>query len=153
MNITFKHIDDEQLLTETMRHPRIYPHITDDSCPTSENFEAKILPGFLYLGVFDDDEYLGLFLVQQHNLVLYEVHTCLLPSAWGARASAAAKAVIRWMFENTTCQRFITAVPEDNPLALRFARNAGMVRYGVNPKSLQRNGILIDQTLLGLNKE
>lgn len=146
-------LHDVDRITETLRHPRIYPHITDDSCPVDpKEFYPSIGDPLVHLGVFDEDEYLGLFLVHPHSVFMWEVHTCLLPHAWGTRAVQAAKMLIQWVFDNTSCQRLITSVPQGNPLALRLARNAGMTVYGINPKSLQRDGILIDQTLLGLNK-
>lgn len=143
---------NEIMVTSTLRHPRVYPHIIDDSCPAAEDFNPTFSDAFTYLEASEGEEYLGLFMVHPHSAFMWEVHTCLLPNAWGPRALQASKALIQWVFENTSCQRLITSVPQGNTLALRLARNAGMTVYGINPKSLQRGGKLIDQTLLGLNK-
>lgn len=162
MSITITPLQDVEAIRAAMTHPRVYPHIADDSCPDAKDFQPVLDGPFVYLGAFDsvdehdpfdEFEYLGLFMIHPHSTVLWEGHTCLLPNAWGPRSIPAAQAAIRWVFENTPCQRFVTTVPEGNPLALRLARKAGMTEYGRNPKSLQRGGILIDQTLLGLNKE
>ena len=92
-------------------------------------------------------------MLHPHNYVLYEVHTALLPCAWGLRAPLATRAGARWMFEHTNCQRIVTCVPAGNTLALRLALKAGMSQYGRNPRSLLRGGVLVDQILLGMNKD
>lgn len=146
--------DDVALIAQTLRHPRVYPHIIDDGCPPADEFAAVAseTSALSYLGAFEGETFLGLFVVHAHNFVCWEVHTCLLPNAWGSRSIAAARACIEWVFENTTCRRLITAVPAGNELALRLATRAGMVAYGVNPQSIQRGGVLLDQTMLGISK-
>jgi RimJ/RimL family protein N-acetyltransferase len=151
--IRIQPLEDEALITRTLRHPRIYPHISDDGCPNAAEMEVHLEDcSFFYLGVYSGGEYRGLFCVHPHNVACYEIHTCLLPSAWGDCALRAARAVVAWMFEQTPCQRLITCVPAGNDLALRLAKLAGLTEYGVNPKSLLRGGVLVDQTLLGISK-
>lgn len=144
---------DARLIDETMRHPRIYPHIKDDFCPEKAyDFVPPIDDAHTYVGAYRGDEYLGLFLLHPHTHILWEVHTCLLPVAWGSTALKCTTACAQWVWDNTPCQRLITAVPEGNELALRLARRSGMGEYGVNPKSFARGGVLISQTLLGMNR-
>lgn len=145
-------ITDQRVIDETLRHPRVYRHIRDDFCPEDpRQFSAPAGP-FLYLAAYHGAEYLGLFMLQAHSAVLWEVHTCLLPTAWGGATLACTAACAQWMWERTPCQRLITAVPEGNELALRLARRSGMADYGVNPRSLQRGGRLLDQTMLGMSR-
>lgn len=150
--VRIERLHDRALIAETLAHHRVYPWISDDASPGPEYVGDAISDSALYLGAFSD-EYLGLFMVHAHNGALYEVHTCLLPAAWGSRAARAAQALIAWVFDNTPCQRLITNVPDDNPLALRFAERAGLVLYGTNPRSILRGGVLRDQAMLGINKE
>lgn len=154
MSIRVDRMRDQQLIASTLSHPRIFPRISDDGCRFARDLPMPDVDGpCIFIGAFDQDEYLGLFMLHAHNLVLFEVHTCLLPSAWGDRALAAAVACIRWTFDNTSCRRLITSVPDDNPLALRLAIRAGMEAYGRNPKSMQRAGLLRDLIMLGISKE
>ena len=148
--ITICRIEDSGLIKSAMNHPRVYPHIIDDGCI---GIEIDVNPALLYLGAFDGDEFLGLFLVNRHNFVCFEVHTCLLPASWGDRAHHAARALIAWVFEKTECKRLITNVPQSNALALKFAESAGMVQFGINEGSFQRNGAIESQILLGISKE
>lgn len=146
-------IHDAELIAQTMRHPRIYAHISDDGCPPREDFSVTPTEALLHLGVYEGEQFLGLFVVHPQNFVCYEVHTCLLPDAWGSRALAATRACMDWLFSNTPCRRIVTTVPAGNELALRLARRTGLTVYGINPSSLQRHGALLDQTLLGISKE
>lgn len=144
---------DTELIRETIAHPKLYQHLSDDGCPDAEDFTVKLVDSMYYMAACDGDRYLGLFLLHPHNYVCYEVHTCLLPEAWGGTAIECGKAVVRWVFDNTPCQRLITNVPKCNRLALRLARNAGMSEFGVNEKSFMKNGVLHDQIMLGISKE
>lgn len=135
-----------------MTHPNIYPHITDDGCPPVEQFEPVISPAIWYVEARDNDVLLGLWAFVPQNAVCWEVHTCLLPHAWGDTAAIAAKELASWIWENTDCRRIVTTVPAYNRLAYRFARKAGMTEYGRNPKSFLKNGKLYDQLLLGLSR-
>ncbi len=146
---------DSALIKRVITHPRVYPHVTEDSAPEPEAFsvsEAVKHPNVHFLTAYDQDELLGLFMVHQHNGVMYEVHTCLLPNAWGERATKAGKALISWVFENTSCEKLITLVPEGNTLALRFAKRCGLRLEGLITKSYRKGGRLLNQSLLGVEK-
>ncbi len=145
-------LTDKNIILETIRNKKIYKNLIDDSCPKNPDDFNVINDLFLYLGVYDHDgEYLGLFLLHRHNLILFEIHTALLPNAWG-RSLDCAKSVISWVFSNTDCKRLVTSVPDGNTLAFRLAKSAGMDVYGYNPKSFMLEGELLGQTLLGVSK-
>lgn len=151
--IRIARLHDRALIAETLAHPRIYPHISDDFTPPPSDIDAVLCDDVLYLGAFRRDAYLGLFMVHAHSGVLFEVHTCLLPAAWGADAVQCARSCIAWVFGNTACRRLVTSVPSDNLLAHRLAVRSGMRQYGFNSRSIARGGVLLDQVLLGINKD
>lgn len=152
-SVRVEQINDKALIVAALRHPRIYPHVSDDGCPDAMGLDIVPMPGAFFLGAFDEAEYLGCFFVQRHNFVLYEVHTCLMPNAWGARSRLATKACADWLFGCTPCVRIITTVPVGNALALRLAHQSGMVEYGRNPRSMLKGGELVDTVMLGMSKE
>jgi len=135
-----------------MTHRRIYDHLCDDHCPKAEDFEPHESESLTYLAAYEDEELLGIWVLMPENAVCWDVHTCLLPSAWGPVAILAAKAAIKWVFENTDCVRLTTRVPEYNLLALKLAENAGMTKFGFNDASWQKKGKLWGQHLLGISK-
>lgn len=140
---------DMKLVREVMMHPSIWPHIHDDGV---KDYEPIDVDGLYWLEV-NENETLGVFLVHQHNSVCYEVHTCILPVAWGEKAATAARLLLDWVFKNTGCLKLVTHVPSYNRLAKKFARNAGMQHEGINRQSFLRNGVLLDQYLLGITKQ
>jgi RimJ/RimL family protein N-acetyltransferase len=149
--VDFEYTTDSKLVKSIVTHPRIWPHVTDDFSP---NVEAYVPPqAGIYLLVKDGDETLGLFFLHPHNAICWEIHTCLLPNAWGQRAKQVVKEAAPWIFAHTGCKRIITNVPDYNRLALRLAKEAGMEQFGVNEKSFQKKGQLHDQIMLGLSKD
>jgi RimJ/RimL family protein N-acetyltransferase len=150
-SMTFSRTTDAALIRSVMTDTRIWSAISDDGSPPREEFQPVICDAIWYVAVHDGAELLGLFMFTPLNTILWEVHTCLLPISWGDRAVAAARQLSPWIWANTQCRRAITSVPAYNRLALRLAKEAGMVEYGVNPQSFLKGGKLHDQHMLGIS--
>lgn len=147
-----KEIDDIELIEATMKLPYIWPYIHDDMSSVDEFSPAPPTDNLIqYLGVFCPD-YSGFFLLVRHNKIVFEIHTVLTKSCRGRIAIEAAKSVIGWIFANTECERLITVIPSDNPLAERLAVSAGMSIYGENPHSFKRDGVVQSTKLYGITK-
>jgi RimJ/RimL family protein N-acetyltransferase len=153
VHVIARPITDEELISSTIRHPRIWPSISDDGCPPPNEFRHQVSDAMIYLGMFSDDEFHGFFMLHRHNAICWEVHTCLLPSAWGKLSAILAGECIEWIFSETECRRLITNVPAGNILAKRLALSVGMTEFGRNPRSFLKNGEAIDQIMLGISKE
>jgi RimJ/RimL family protein N-acetyltransferase len=150
--VTFERSRDWDLIKSIVTHPKVYPHVSDDFSPSPGFWEPIESEQVWYVTVRDGCELLGLWAFIPENHICWKVHTCLLPIAYGQRAARAAKEMARWVWENTPCLRLITDVPAYNLLAHRFAERAGMVEFGVNPASYQKNGVLYDQIMLGMSR-
>lgn len=137
------------LVALIMGHPAVFPHTHDDSVTECEPVDHEGLHWMLV----DDGEPVGVFLVHAINSICYQMHTCLLPRSWGPQAKDAAQLLLKWAFEDTDCKKMITAVPAYNRAALRFAKAGGMVQEGVNRQSFLRNGVMLDQIMLGITKQ
>lgn len=150
----FWRTDDVDLIKNIMTHPRVYRHISDDGSPSVEEFLPQINDLVLYFAIGDaSGKAVGIFMTYPHNTICYEVHTCMTPDAWGEIARQGAHDGCEWMFTNTRCQRIITNVPSYNRLAARFSVDCGMTLFGVNKKSILKNGMLYDQAMYGISKE
>lgn len=148
----FERTTDSLLIKAVFTHPRVWPHITDDFSPAPELFEPIIDMNVWYVKALDEKELLGIWMLHPHNFICWEIHTCLLPNAWGPRGLQAARELAPWVWENTPCRRLITNVPSYNKLALRFAKEAGMKQIGINEKAFQKKGQLHDLIMLGLSE-
>lgn len=139
---------DMALVASILAHPAIWPHISDDGCtePDPQDNDA------LHWMLVSDGEPAGVFMLHQHNAACWEVHTCLLPRAWGQPAAQAAQLLLAYAF-GIGARKVITHVPSYNRLALRFAKAAGMTQEGVNRASFAKNGELLDQIMLGITEK
>lgn len=144
---------DMGLVRSVITNPSVYPWCCDDAAPNAEDFEPLPADGDRALYVLvTHGQACGVFAFYQQNAVTTEAHTCVLPQMWG-RTHLAAQAAIAWVFEHTGFERITTSVPQDNPLAARLARRAGMTLYGHNPGSFLRKGVLLGVDLFGISKE
>jgi RimJ/RimL family protein N-acetyltransferase len=150
--ICIERTHDMELVRSIITHPKIYPHVTDDESPKVEDFKPIDSELIIHALVKDDDEVLGIWTLTPNNAATCEIHTCLLPNAWGYRGKQAAKIMLTWVWDNTSFVRIITNVPDSNRLALMFAKSVGMEQFGVNTKSFLKNGTLEDQIMLGISK-
>lgn len=151
--MTFERTFDRELIKRVITHPRVFKHISDDLAPKPEAWSPVESEAVWYVTVKDDSGLLGMFIFMPHNSICWEVHTCMLPAAYGPKAVEATHQMTSWIWANTQCRRIITEVPAYNTLAYRLAVNAGMVEFGRNPQAFLRNGVLYDIALLGLSQQ
>jgi len=154
--IIFERSHDYELIRRILTHPRIYPFISDDGSPPADQYQPVEHEAMWYVIVRDTHEsgvpdLLGCWVFAPENSICWEVHTALLPCAWGERGQIAASMLPAWVWSNTPCRRIITNVPSNNRLALHFAMRAGMTIYGTNERSFLKNGQLLDQICLGIS--
>jgi RimJ/RimL family protein N-acetyltransferase len=132
--------------------PQVWPWIGDDFAGERETFQPNEDPRIVYLLALEDVWRVGLLTFLPQNTVCWEVHIIVLP--WRkSRGHEILRGAMKWVFENTTAQRIVGAIPAYNHLAVHVAQRAGMTQYGLNPRSFQKHGELEDQELFGLNKE
>ena len=149
--ITIERNFDTALARKIITHPQVYPNVTDDFSPPAEEFEVPPNPCIFQLLAKHNNEPFGLFMLIPQTFVCWEIHTFMLPKAWGKWTADAGKAALRWMFENTPCQRIISNIPEYDTRTLLYALKVFSI-YGVNPTSYLKNGKLHNQILVGINK-
>jgi hypothetical protein len=154
--ISFERSFDYELIRSCITHPRIYKYLSDDYSPLASEYRPQEHAGIWYVIARDvrdeGSDLLGCWIFIPQNGVCWEVHTALLPCAWGERGQLAARLLPIWIWAASCCKRIITNVPTSNRLALHFAYKAGMEVFGVNRASYMKNGILYDQVMLGISK-
>lgn len=141
---------DMVLVESIVRHPAIWPHVHDDGAADWRPIDCDGLDWMLV--TLDDGSPAGVFMVHGLNSYCREMHSCLLPRMWGSEAAQAAQMLLSWAFTDTMCEKMVTNVPAYNRAALRFAKAGGMTQEGINRASFMRNGVMIDQIMLGITK-
>lgn len=151
--MTFERTFDYPLVRAIMTDPALYKHGTDDYTPPPEEFRPRENPGIWYVLVREDSgALLGMFIFAANSAIQYEIHTRLLPRAWGPKSVEAMRGVCRWAFRHIPCcRRIVGSVPVDNRLACRFAERAGFEVWGVNRASYMKGGELVDQICFGIS--
>lgn len=129
----------------------VWKDIADDFTEDQTLFFPDMSEKNYWLTAYHDEQELGVFLGRPISSIQYEVHIVLLPEAKGLSAQAARHAV-KWMFDNTPCERLIGCIPVYNKLAIRVAHDSGFTDFGINEKSFMKNGKLWDQVFLGISR-
>ena len=149
---TFALSTDLHLVKLIVTHPAVYRHLCDDNSPAPGNFIPPQGDLCRYLIVAWNSVVMGLWaFLGGDPCGPWEIHTAMLPEAYG-KTRAASREMLGWVWENTKCAEITTKVPENNRLALALARAAGMREYGIEEKSFLRDGVMLDQILLKINR-
>lgn len=142
-----------QIVNDIMNDPEVYESMADDYSGDTigKNIGKMILGSPLHHLLHPSNGIL--FLITINSFTLHEVHTMVKKANRGIEAVGHTRNAAMYHFANTSCEKIITHIPVFNKAAYRFARKVGMELIGMNTKSFKRNGQLIDQYILGLEKE
>lgn len=123
-------IEDPSRIETTMRHPSIYPHISDDRAwdwpDFSEALKQEVLLG---LAVMDGEEQVGCFMLARHDGIV-SLHTMLLPQCRGKRGREACDRMREWLLANTYIETLFTHYYSNRPHVGAFARTYGFREDG-----------------------
>ncbi|MDI6789395.1 MAG: GNAT family protein [Thermodesulfobacteriota bacterium] len=137
---------DKEDIAHILNHPRVYGWIIDIRSP--KEYEPIIHESALYLM---DETKAGVIRIDPMNGITCCAHIAALPGMWG-KTKEFVKEAIRWGFANTGYMKATAFIPIDNKLAIKLARDVGMVQEGILTKSYLRNWKLLDQIIFGLCK-
>lgn len=149
--VTFARTTDLRLVRDIITDPRIWPLVTDDLSGSPEEFRPTDHPAVWYVTATLNDAVVGMWTLVPHNGVCWEIHTYLIPGHGFHQGRQAAKGIVDWIWKNTPCRRLITNVPAFNRAARMLAVSAGMRKFGENPQSFLKNGVLCNQELFGIS--
>jgi RimJ/RimL family protein N-acetyltransferase len=150
--MTFERTYDWELIKKIVTHPKVWPHISDDFTPKPEGWSTPQSPAIIYMLIKDSSDIIGLMIFHPENAVCLETHICMLPIAYGERTREAVRGALQWIWDNTNCRRVVGRIPVYNTLAIACAIATGFSKFGLNPKSYMKDGILHDIVELGISK-
>ena len=139
---------DVGVINSILAHPSIANQLCDDYTVGAKIQDAESLE---WIGVHNDGACQGVFLLIPQNTVTVDVHTALLPSVRGKQSKQAGKLLLDLIFSRYF--KAVTSVPSNNRVAAWFAGSLGFKHEGVNRQSFLKNGVLLDQVLMGMTRE
>ena len=114
-----------------------------------DNNELAITGDFL--GVFNNGDMAGAFLVKKLNEHCYDIHGGVHPDFWGQGAKIC-DALGRTIFANSPCLKIVAIIPEFNRLMRKCVTSIGMKQEGIITKSFLKWSRLHDQYVYGICK-
>lgn len=147
---TFDPVEVHRIITE----PSVYRMSGDDGAPAREDYPVIDLhPAVWHVLVRSQSgREMGMLVFQPMNQITWNVHCCLLSSAYGRSAEILAES-FQWIWDQPTgCLRIEARIPAFNRLALRLASKAGMMRMCETERSFMRGGELWNETLFAVNR-
>ena len=143
---------DFKLLKRLATDPAIFPFVHDDYFQDPRIWQPPRAEFIVNLIATDDAGAFGFGIFMPRTLSCYDAHLGFLPRSYGAKALTAFREMLDWTWQHTTAARITGEIPVENRRAISFARRAGFCRYGLNPASSLRGGILRDQVCLGISR-
>lgn len=142
------------LIRSIVCDPAVWAARAHDAAPDPADWVPNTEP-CIWLALLDGEprELRGMVLAMPESPLVFDMHIAILPQFWRSRDNVElGKAAITWMFSHTAALKCVAQVPADSPPVLRFAQRIGFKREGVNKASAIRNGQIIDQTYLGIQR-
>lgn len=131
---------------------RVYSGMSDDACPSMEDFRLPEDDSVWYVLVRDEEKLMGFWALIPQSDTCAEVHTVILPAYWGSVARRAAREMAAWIWLNSRFVKLTTPVPVFNRAALAFAKSSGMKEIATIKASYLKRGIAHDIIVLGIDR-
>jgi RimJ/RimL family protein N-acetyltransferase len=142
---------DEKTIKDILTTDGLYDIIKDDGSPSKESL--KIDTSWFHLLIKRDGITIGLAQFHSINSSTLVGHINMLPKVWGQRIDEGPKKALQWIKQHTHCKKVIAFIPEECKHVLKAAERYGLKQEGFIDKSIQRNGVLMGQYVMGINLE
>lgn len=152
LNFTIERSKDAAAIKTLATDPSIFPHIADDYHADPQAWEPPTSDVVVTLLARDEQDYFGFGIFIPRTWACFDAHMAFLPRSYGEQALASFKMMLDWMWKHSTAARLVGEIRSENRRAIAFAKRAGFVEYGVNPKSYLLGGVLRDQVCLGISR-
>ena len=143
--ILIKRLYDYEIVCGTM--DAVWNDISEDGV---ERYTPDLL-NEIWLGLFCDDEYIGMYRFHSHTSVLLEGHVFMLPEK-RKRSLDGGLAVMKWLCENTQFNKIIVHIPECFTNVINFVEKLGFTEQGYSSQSFKKDGNIIGLFEYGISR-
>ena len=127
----------------------MWDDISEDNAPPY----TPDLVGEVYVGVYADGDYVGMYRLHQLTSVMWKAHAFILTESRKAHSLASGEALKVWLLDNIPDLEMLVAdVPDCFPNVLAFVEAMGFTELGYTPECYTKNG-LVGLRQMGLNRE
>lgn len=146
-------IYNQALFKQVLTKPRLWNAISEDDSGTEDDFNPD-LTRMIVLALTTEEGLHGFLIARPLNASVTEVHIAIDPDKWGHKDNVQLGALAcEWVFDNDPRTiKLVAAIPVTDVQVLRFAQRVGFQREGVNKASFIRNGEVLDQYYVGLQR-
>jgi len=138
----------DKILTD----PSIYPLISDDFSPDIEKFTIKSLIINKDVHALCPNKYTVILFIPK-NGVTWEIHYHVLKAGRGHNIRKITPEILNYAFtEIPNCKKLVCYISELHKNVIDFAVSMGMKHEGRIKDSVQKNGKLYDDVLLGMRR-
>ena len=149
-----KQITDPELIKSIITDPELWERLKEDGS-NPDDYEPAMTEKAIYLGVYVEDLLIGIFSYhKQHNSTI-NIHANILQKHRKQYAKEAGRLAITYFAYDThdTIQKLIAEIPVIYKDVYHFSLNNGLIKEGINRKSILKNGELVDTYMLGITKQ
>ncbi len=122
-----------------------YDLVTYDGCPSFEDFQPDIENSLWFL-LKQNSTITGLIKLESLNLITWIPHIVIKQEYRGKGSEQWGLLVVKYMKERLKDVNFLVMTPYDS--ARNYAERMGFKNIGILPKSIKKNGELMNQYML-----
>ena len=134
--ITCERLWNYQTVIHTMN--TVWDDISEDNAPP---YKPDLIDE-VWVGLFADDEYIGMYRFNPHTSVMWEGHVFMLPNH-RVHSIDGGFAIQKWLIDNIPeLRKMIVNIPECFPNVIEFVKKIGLKEQGYNSDSYTKNGVV-----------
>ena len=142
-----------ELIREVLTDARLWEVCHEDGAPGPDHFVPETEYSKWIALVDHQDNFRGFVLASPLSNTMADVHVMIRPEYWGWAGNVElGKLAVQWLWDNTTYKKLVACIPVSDKQVFRYACRVGFKREGVNRASFLRNGELLDQYYMGLQR-
>lgn len=142
---------DKDLIKSIMFLPEIFSCVAEDGM-SKEDYEPEVISG-CWLVIKDDDTVIGLYYLHAINGVAVQIHAHVLPEFRKEYSRKTGIVALEYLLANTEYKKVIAVIPVIYENVKKFTESYGFVFEGINRLSYMKNGVLVDQWMLGATRQ
>ncbi len=140
--------DNERLIHAIHTDPRIWATITEDSCVSIDKYKPRMLAAVHILAYYEYNV-MGVMSFFHKSKTVAEGHIAIIPE-YRKYAIDAGKEALELFWKETEYQKINLSIAKIYRNVKLYAMKLGFKVEGINRLSYLKNGVLHDQTYLGL---